>query len=143
MKDKWGRRLFGAGAALLLLLGLVHSFSLFEKLTPANATEKQLLDLMVGYKLNLMGSNRSMADLLRGFSVSFMLAVLGFGMLDLLLARERAGLLKRLALINTIWLAAMTAASVRYFFVAPTSFLVAALVIFTLAWLTLPGERPG
>ena len=128
---------------LLLLLGVVHSVSLFEKLMPANTTEKQLLDLMVDYKFNLMGTTRSMANLLRGFSVSFMLSVLGFGILDLLLSRERLALLKRLALINTIWLAAMTAVSLRYFFAAPTSFLIAALLIFTLAWLKLPGERPS
>jgi|SRR5579862_5383268 len=142
MTDRCGRRLFQAGALLLLLLGIVHSLSLFEKLIPANATEKQLLDLMVNYKFNLMGTTRSMADLLRGFSISFMLSVLGLGILDLLLSRERVALLKRLALINAAWLAAMTGVSLRYFFAAPTSFLTAPLLFFTLAWLKLPGERP-
>lgn len=142
MTDRWGRRLFQAGALLLLLLSLVHSLSLFEKLVPANATEKQLLDLMANYKFNLIGSTRSMADLLRGFSVSFMLSALGFGVLDLLLSRERITLVKRLALINAIWLVAMTGVSLRYFFAAPTSFLIAALLLFTLAWLKLPSERP-
>jgi uncharacterized membrane protein YjjB (DUF3815 family) len=59
------------------------------------------------------------------------------GALNLVLARERAGLLKRVALINTILLAAMTAVGLRYFFVAPNSLLVAALLIFALAWLKL------
>jgi hypothetical protein len=95
---------------------------------------------MDNYKFNLMGSARSMANLLRGFSVSFMVAALGLGVCDLLLARERAGLLKRMALINTIWLAVMTGVSLRYFFAAPTSFLVAALLFFALAWLKLPAE---
>ena len=140
MPDKWGRRLFKTGAVLLVLLGLVHSLSLFQKLAPANDTERQLLDLMSNYRFNLMGSVRSMADLLRGFSVSFMLSALGFGVLDLALARERAGLLKYVALVNTIWLVAMTANSLRYFFAAPTSFLVVALVIFALAWLKLPAS---
>ena len=90
-----------------------------------------------------MGSARSMADLMRGFSVSFMVAALGLGVLDLLLSRERPGLLKRVALINTIWLAAMTAVSLHYFFVVPTSFLAAALLIFALAWLKLPAEAPS
>jgi hypothetical protein len=49
--------------------------------------------------------------------------------------------LKRLALINAIWLAAMTAISLHYFFAAPTTFLVAALLVFALAWLKLPAER--
>ncbi len=83
---------------------------------------------------------RSMADMLRGFSVSFMLAALGFGLFDLLLFRERAGLLKRAALANILWLAAMTAVSLHYFFVVPVSFLAAALLIFVLAWWKLPAE---
>ena len=143
MTDKWGRRLFKTGAVVLVLIGLVHSLSLFEKPVPANDTERQLLDLMANYKFNLMGSARSMADLMRGFSVSFMVAALGLGVLDLLLSRERPGLLKRVALINTIWLAAMTAVSLHYFFVVPTSFLAAAWLIFALAWLKLPAEAPS
>jgi hypothetical protein len=140
MTDKWGRRLFKAGAVALLILGLVHSLSLIRELAPANDSEKQLIDLMSSYKFNLMGSFRSMADMLRGFSVSFMLAALGFGVIGLMLSRERAGLLKRMALINIIWLAAMTTVSLRYFFIVPTSFLATTLLIFVLAWLKLPAD---
>jgi hypothetical protein len=69
-----------------------------------------------------------------------MLASLSFGVLDLMLARERGALLKRVALANIIWLAPMTAVSLHYFFAAPTSFLVVALLVFTLAWLKLPAD---
>ena len=142
MTDKWGRRLFKAGAVALLILGLVHSLSLIRERVPANDTERQLLSLMSSYKLNLMGSMRSMDDLVRGFSVSFMLGALGFTLFDLLLWGERPGLLKRAALANIIWLAAMTAVSLRYFFVIPTSFLAVSLLIFVLAWLKLPADGP-
>jgi len=101
-----------------------------------------LLDLMANYKFTFMGSLRSMAQLLRGFSISFMLSVFGVGALDLLLARERSSLLKRVALVNMMWLAVMTANSVRYFFVAPTSFFSITLLLFALAWLELPGDSP-
>jgi hypothetical protein len=138
MTEKLGRRLFTAGAVVLILLGLVHSLSLLQRPVPANATERQLLDLMSNYKFNLMGSMRSMDDLLRGFSIAFMLGTIALGALDLVLRGERAGLLKRVALINAIWLAAMTAVTLRYFFAAPTSFLVAAFLIFALAWVKLP-----
>jgi hypothetical protein len=140
MTDKWGRRLFTIGAVVLLLLALVHSLSLFGKPAPANDTERQLLDLMSNYKFNVMGSMRSMDNFLRGFSISFMLGVLALGAIDLALCRERAGLLKRVALINTLWLAAMIAVSLRYFFIFPTSFLATALLIFAAAWLKLPAE---
>jgi hypothetical protein len=140
MTDQWGRRLFTTGAVLLVLLGLVHSLSLFEKAVPANDTERQLQDLMSNYRFNVMGSMRSMDNIMRGFSISFMLGVFCLGALDLVLARERSGLLKRVALINTIWLAVMTAVGLRYFFAAPTSFLAATLLIFALAWLKLRGS---
>jgi len=138
--ERWGRRLFTAGAVWLVLLGLVHALSLFAKQVPANETERQLLDLMSNYKFNVMGSMRSMDNFLRGFSIAFMLGALVMGTLDLALCRERTALLKRVALINTVWLAAMTAVSLRYFFVVPISFLAVALLIFLLAWTMLPGS---
>ena len=138
--ERWGRRLFTAGAVWLVLLGLVHALSLFAKQVPANETERQLLDLMSNYKFNVMGSMRSMNNFLRGFSIAFMLGALVMGTLDLALCRERTALLKRVAAINTVWLAAMTAVSLRYFFVVPISFLAVALLIFLLAWTMLPGS---
>jgi len=132
--------LFKAGALWLLILGAVHSTSLFIKQVPANDTERQLLDLMTSYRFNLSGSLRSMSDLMRGFSVAFLLAPLAFGVLDLVLSRERAGLLKRVALVQIIWLAAMIVVALRYFFAVPLAFLVVALLIFALAWLKLPAD---
>lgn len=136
--ERRGRRLFIAGAVLLIVMGLVHSLSLIKPPTAANETERQLLDLMSNYRFNLLGSMRSMQDLMTGFSIAFMFAALGLGAVDFVLRRERAELLKRIALLNTVWLAAMTAVSLRYFFAPPTSFLIAALLLFLLAALTLP-----
>ena len=123
---------------MLLFLGLVHSISLFNKQDPANDTERQLLNLMTDYRFDVMGSSRSMHDFLQGFSISFMLAALGFGVLDLVLSGERPALLKRLALVNAVWLALMTAVSTHYFFVVPTACLGATLLVFVLAWIKLP-----
>ena len=140
MTDKWDRRLFTAGGVALVVLGLVHSLSLFVKMVPANDTERQLLRLMSSYKFNLMGSSRSMENLMRGFSITFMLGAWGMGALDLVLVRERLGLLKRVALVNMIWLAVVTAVSLTYFFAAPSFCLTVTLVIFGLAWVRLPAE---
>jgi hypothetical protein len=140
VNDKWGRRVFTSGGVVLVLLGLVHSLSLLGKPVPANDTERQLLDLMTTYRFNVMGSMRSMDNFLRGFSISFMVSVLGLGALDLALRRERAGLLKRVALINAIWMAVMVAVGLRYFFVVPTSCLALALLIFAGAWVMLPSS---
>jgi len=140
MKDIWGKRLFKAGAIVLILLGLVHSLSLVHPMVPTNDTEKQLLELMTKYRFDLMGSPRSMQELLQGFSISFMVWAIGLGILDLALSRERPALLKRLALINAIWLIVMTATSLRYFFLAPTAFLATELLLFVLAWVLLPAN---
>src|SRR4030095_3851894 len=121
--ERRGRRLFMAGAILLIVMGLVHSLSLVKAPGTSNDTERQLLDLMSDYKFDLLGSMRSMQNLMTGFSISFMLAALGLGAVDLSLWREPAELIKRIAIVNTLWLAVMTAVSVRYFFAAPTSFL--------------------
>jgi hypothetical protein len=75
-----------------------------------------------------------------GFSICFMLAALGFGLLDLSLVKERAALLKRISLVNVLWLVVMVGVSLRYFFVVPVTFLSVALLIFVLAWLKLPSE---
>lgn len=136
--ERRGRRLFIVGASLLIVMGLVHSLSLIKAPVPSNDTERQLLGLMSSYKFDLLGSMRSMQNLMTGFSISFMFAALGLGAFDFALRRERAELLKRVALLNTLWLTAMTAVSLRYFFAVPTSFLSAALLIFLLATLTLP-----
>lgn len=143
MNEKWGRRLFQAGAVELVVLGLVHSLSLFGKQAATNDSERQLLELMSNYKFMVMGTARTMGEFLRGFSISFMVAMLGLGVLSLVLMRERAGLLKRVALVNAIVLAALTASAVRYFFVLPISFLALGLVLFALACLRLPGEKAG
>ena len=126
---------------MLIVIAAVHSISLFQKPMVRNDSEKQLMELMTTYRFTVMGSVRTMNDFLRGFSISFGLASLGFGVLDFTLRRERAALLKRVALVNFIWLAVMTGVSWHYFFAAPTSFLVATMLIFLLAWAKLPAPE--
>ena len=133
MTDAWGRRLFISGAVVVLLLGAVHVLSLVTKLVPANDTEKQLFALMTNYRFDLMGSMRSMDNLFRGF----VLCMFGMGSLSLIVTRERVALVKKAAFVNTLWLAAMTVVSLRYFFPAPTSFFVVALLLFLGSWLRL------
>lgn len=122
------------------MTGLVHSISLFTSQKAANETERQLLELMAGYKMNLMGWMRTMAELMRGFSISFMVGILAIGVLDLTVSSERAALLKRVALVNVLWLAAMIAVAVRYFFIIPLSFLIACFLPFAIVWLALRTE---
>ena len=126
---------------MLIVIAAVHSISLFQKPMVRNDSEKQLTELMTTYRFTVMGSVRTMNDFLRGFSISFGLASLGFGVLDFTLRRERTALLKRVALVNVIWLAVTTGVSWHYFFAAPTSFLAATMLIFVLACVKLPAPE--
>jgi len=137
MAEKWGRGLLRTGAIVLMLLGLAHTLSLVENPVPANDTEKQLMELTTGYKFNLAGSMRSFDDLFRGFSISFIMGMLVVGISSLTLAGESTAVVRRLALINTVWPAAMTVVSLHYFFIFPTLFILAALCPFMAAWLVL------
>ena len=124
-----------------MVTAAVHSLSLIRERTPANDTERQLLELMANYKFNLMGTMRSMSELMSGFSAAFGLAALGFGVLDIAVWSERARLLKKVALANSLWLAAMLVVSLHYFFLVPTLFLALALVVFGFAWWKLPASE--
>ena len=140
MTETTGRRIFRIGAGLLLLTGLVHSVSFFLSRAPANETEKQLQLLMDGYRMNLLGSMRTTSEVMRGFSITFMLSILAIAVLDFAVSGERAALLKRVALVNSVCLAAMLAVALRYFFIVPISFLVVSFLPFAIVALTLRTE---
>ncbi|HEY1423533.1 MAG TPA: hypothetical protein VGF20_08780, partial [Candidatus Acidoferrum sp.] len=123
------------------LLAAVHAISLFKEPAATNETEKQLVDLMINYKFQILGSPRSMYDFLRGFSIAFSLAALVTGTFDFVVRGERPGLLKKVALLNVLWLAVLSCVSLRYFFVVPTTFLVIAMLIFAVAWVKLPATE--
>jgi hypothetical protein len=134
MTSPWGARLFRAGGILLILLGLLHSLSLIHPPEAKNDIERQLFDLMFNYRFDLAGSQRTMWNLFRGFSIAFMLGCFGMGGLDLALWNESNATMKRAALVTILWLATMLAVSLRYFFIFPTTCLAVSLLVFIVAW---------
>jgi len=124
----------------LLIIGLVHSISFFQKLVPANDTEKQLLDLMSNYKFDLAGSLRSMGDLMTGLVCVSCWRRLPSEPLTSCFRVNGPGLLKRVAFMNILWLAAMTAFLFIIFLLSPLRFWFATLLIFVLAWWKLPAK---
>lgn len=55
-----------------LLTAFFHSLSFIAKPKPANETEKQLLDLMQGYKMNMGGGiHRNFRSIFTGVSICF------------------------------------------------------------------------
>lgn len=133
------RRLFGAGAWVLVALGLVHLFGHYSLVTAeaADETHGRLLELMRGYQYDF-GHNflRSTMELLTGFSLSFSILSLGLGTIDLIVLRHSAGwppLLRQVGTANAGLFGIMTAVALRYWFPAPFLFLAAAFLCFVTA----------
>jgi len=133
------RRLFGAGAWVLVALGFVHLVGHYSLVTAeaADETHARLLDLMRGYQYDF-GHNflRSTMELLTGFSLSFSLLSLGLGTIDLLVLRHSAGwppLLRQVGTANAGIFGIMTALALRYWFPVPFLFLAAAFLCFVTA----------
>ena len=76
-------------AIVQLLTGCIHGLSLFGKFQGQNDTERQLIELMYGYKFNMgAGIERSMADLFVASNSCFTLLYLFGGSLNLYLLRN-------------------------------------------------------
>lgn len=133
------RRLFGAGAGILVALGLVHLLGHYGLMTaqPADETHARLLELMKGYQFDFGHNfNRSTFELLAGFSLVFSLNALVLGVIDLLVLRHSSGwspLLRHVATANAGALGIMTALALRYWFPTPFLFLAAAFLCFVTA----------
>ena len=133
------RRLFGAGAWVLVALGLVHLIGHYGLVT-AEATDEthaRLLELMRGYQYDF-GHNflRSTMELLTGFSLTFSVLSFGFGVVDLIVLRHSDGwppLLRHVGTANAGIFGIMTAVALRYWFPMPFLFLAAAFLFFVTA----------
>lgn len=77
-------------AVFQFLTGLIHGLSFFAEQQPANETEKQLMDLFVGYKQDLgAGYQRSAAELFIAVSACLTLLYLFGGMINWYLLRKK------------------------------------------------------
>ncbi|MBL8179396.1 MAG: hypothetical protein JNK48_32255 [Bryobacterales bacterium] len=135
---------FRAGAILLLLFGIAHLAGHIagQGAAPQNEQERQLKELLYGYKADLMGSMRSQGEILDGFSLAISVFMIGAGLMGLMLARSSdARLLGTLALAHCGWVGILLGISLRYWFLAPTTFLAAAFVCFLASAARLKGAR--
>ena len=88
--NKTARRLFRTAAILQILTGLVHSLNFLISQKPKNDTEKQLMDLMQSYKMELgAGFAPSMADMFNSMSACFTLLCLFGGILNYFLLKKQ------------------------------------------------------
>lgn len=79
-----------ASIIFLILTGLLHSISFIVKQAPSNETEKQMMDLMQNYQMDMgNGFVRSFFQIFLSMSISFALLFLFGGMLLYYLKRSR------------------------------------------------------
>ncbi len=137
-----GLAFFRAGAVVLILFGLAHlAGHLSSKdAPPQNEQERQLKELMYGYKTNLMGAMRSQGEIVDGFSLAISIFTIGAGAVALVTARSRdPHLLSSIALVQCAWIGISAGISLRYWFAAPTTFLVLSFLCFLVAMVRLKG----
>ena len=114
---------------------LVGHFSSFA--SPANDTERQLLESASQYRFAFPGgAERSLMDLLAGFSLSFAMLLAGVGGIGLVVAKrgyEDEWLMAGVARASAITGAVLLAISLAYFFVVPAMFIALMTVAYGLA----------
>lgn len=77
-------------SVLLLLTAGIHGLSLFNDPAPSNDTEKQMLDLMSTYKMDMgAGFQPTMSDFFTSMSACFSLLYLFGGVLNFYLLRKK------------------------------------------------------
>lgn len=106
----------------LWLTAIFHAVSLFVEPTPANDTERQLIDLITTYRMNAgAGFNPTWMDLFTALSTCFSLVCLFGGLLNLFLWRQRAEdyLWRGILNIELVVYGIMLAVMARFTFLPP------------------------
>ncbi len=128
--------LFIAGCAVLLVMAIAHTAGSLQEPAPRDETERQLLELMTGYRMDLVGTQRSMMELFKGFSHSFSVASFGMALTGFMLAIgsvRDARVLRRVSIAYVVTLGFGLVISLTHWFIIPTSFIGAAMVLFAVS----------
>lgn len=127
---------FLAGCVVLALMGIAHLAGSLQQPPPRDETERQLLDLMTSYRMDLVGTQRSMMEIFKGFSHFFEVAALGMALTGFMLAIgsvRDARVLRRVSIAYVVTLGFGLVISLTHWFIIPTSFIGAAMVLFAVS----------
>lgn len=118
------RGFFRTGAIATLVTGVFHLVGHFsEPQTPPDEKGRLLLELVRTHRMDMMGSERTMWDLMSGFSLAFSLFLFIVGLLGLVLVRrlpEDAATMRIVTGFSALSTGGLLAISVTYWFLAPT-----------------------
>ena len=135
---------FRLGTYILLVTALVHLIGHFYKRPPANDQERQLLELMTNYSMDMGGVQRTVEDVLGGFSLTFAAALMFLAALNLAVIRSRPDdrrLVKSITVINTIGTGVLLVISGFSFPLPPTALFASAYLAFAVS-LFVDRQRP-
>lgn len=125
----------------LFLAGLIHSIGLFIAPVPANETERQMLDLMMNYKLDMgEGFHKSMWNLFTALSASFTFICLlaGLTVAYLLKKRAPADILKGIVGIHLLVFGVCFVVMLVFTFLPPIVLTGLVVLFLLIGWLTIP-----
>lgn len=137
-----GRVWMKIGAVVLFLTAAAHlAGHLAGAPEPANDQERQLLDLMQNYKMDLGGMERSTKEILDGFSLSYSVFLFFAGLGTFVVVRSRDDAAVQTAAILLAGLTGVQLAlAVAYFIIPPIVCLAVAWICFVVA-IPLLGRR--
>ena len=130
---------FRLGTYTLLITALVHLIGHFYKRPPANDQERQLLELMTTYRMNMGGIHRTVQSILSGFSLTFAAALIFITALNLAIIRSRPAdrhLVGVITLVNVIMTGILLVISGISFPLPPTVLFAAAYLSFAVSLFT-------
>jgi hypothetical protein len=127
----------------LFLTGLIHSIGLFISPAPANETERQMLDLMMTYKLDLgAGFHKSMWSLFTALSSCFTFLCLlgGLNIAYLLKKKVAPGILKGIVRIHVLVFGVCFVVMVIFTFLPPIVLTGLVVLFLAIGLFTIPSE---
>ena len=126
-----------------LLTALAHSLSFFVTPQPLNESERQLIDLMTNYKLDMgAGFHRSTNNLFMALSACFPLLYLFGGLTNIYLLKKRVevGLLRGFLVIQIVVFGITFGVMVLLTFLPPITLTGLVFLFLAIAFFTLPKQ---
>ncbi len=127
---------FRLGTYTLLITALVHLIGHFYKRPPANDQERQLLELMTTYRMNMGGIHRTVQSILSGFSLTFAALLVYLAALNLAIVRfgpEDRRFVRAITLVNVVMTGVLLVISAVSFPLPPTALFGVAYICFAVS----------
>jgi hypothetical protein len=127
----------------LFLAGAIHSIGLFISPAPANDTERQMLELVMNYKMDMgAGFHRSLWNLFTALSACFTFVSLLGGLVLAFLLKKKAplGILRGVAGIHLIVFGVCFVVMLLLTFLPPIVLTGLVTLFLTIGWLLTPKE---